>query len=217
MQELAGGLWWWTARHPEWHPGTFGARVGCYAFAAPGRTVVVDPLAPAGDDEFWPRLDGIVSGDVVVVITIPYHVRSAEAVCARYPGATVWGHRNAAKRLENRAIFRELAPGAEPAGVRAFAIGRPRRSEMPLLVESHGALVFGDAVVATETGLRVWSTDPVDARRRRWYADRFMPTLQPLLAENFDRVAVTHGQPVVSGGHRALADALDQPPWYHRG
>jgi hypothetical protein len=217
VQELAGGLWRWTARHPEWHPGNWGAEVGCYALVGPGRTVLIDPLAPAGDDEFWPRLDGIVSGSAVVVITIPYHVRSAEAVCARYPGATVWGHRNAAKRLIDRSIFRELAPGAEPAGVRAFAIGRPRRSEMPVLVESHAALAFGDAVIAIETGLRVWSTDPVDERRRQWYADRFAPTVEPLLAETFDRVLVTHGPPVMRGGRKALAEALRRPPWYHHG
>ena len=217
MQELAGGLWRWTARHPEWHPGTWGAEVGCYALVGPGRTVLIDPLAPAGDDEFWPRLDGIVSGDAVVVITIPYHVRSAEAVCARYPGTTVWGHRNAAKRLVDRSIFRELAPGAEPAGVRAFAIGRPRRSEMPVLVESHAALAFGDAVIGLPTGLRIWSTEPVDERRRRWYADRFVPTVEPLLAEEFDRVLVTHGPPVTSGGRDALAEALREPPWRHRG
>ena len=217
MQELAGGLWRWTARHPEWHPGTWGAEVGCYALVGPGRTVLIDPLAPAGDDEFWPRLDGIVSGDAVVVITIPYHVRSAEAVCARYPGTTVWGHRNAAKRLSDRSIFRELAPDAEPGGVRAFTIGRPRRSEMPLLVESHGALAFGDAVIGLPTGLRIWSTEPVDERRRRWYADRFVPTVEPLLAEEFDRVLVTHGPPVTSGGRDALAEALREPPWRHRG
>ena len=217
MEKLAGGLWRWTARHPEWHPGEWGAEVGCYALVEPGRTVLIDPLAPAGDDEFWPRLDGIVSGDAVVVITIPYHVRSAEAVCARYPGTTVWGHRNAAKRLSDRSIFRELAPDAEPGGVRAFTIGRPRRSEMPLLVESHGALAFGDAVIGLPTGLRIWSTEPVDERRRRWYADRFVPTVEPLLAEEFDRVLVTHGPAVVSGGREALATALRRPPWYHRG
>jgi hypothetical protein len=27
---------------------------------------------------------------------------------------------------------------------------------------------------------------------------------------------VTHGPPVVRAGQRALADALQQPPWYHR-
>jgi hypothetical protein len=217
VQELARGLWRWTARHPAWHPGSWGAEVGCYALVTPSRIVLIDPLAPAGDDGFWPRLDGIVTGDAVVVITIPYHVRSAEAVCARYPGTTVWGHRNAAKRLVDRSIFRELAPGAEPAGVRAFAIGRPRRSEMPVLVESHDALVFGDAVIGIETGLRIWSTDPVDERRRQWYADRFVPTVEPLLAEKFDRVLVTHGPPVTQGGREALADALRKPPWYHHG
>jgi glyoxylase-like metal-dependent hydrolase (beta-lactamase superfamily II) len=84
-----------------------------------------------------------------------------------------------------------------------------------VLVESHGALVFGDAVVGVGTGLRIWSTDPVDERRRQWYADRFVPTVEPLLSEEFDRVLVTHGPAVVSGGREALVDALREPPWYH--
>ena len=27
MDQIADGIWSWTARHPEWHPGVFGARV----------------------------------------------------------------------------------------------------------------------------------------------------------------------------------------------
>ena len=34
MQRLTDGLWRWTARHPEWHPGEFGAEVACFAAAA---------------------------------------------------------------------------------------------------------------------------------------------------------------------------------------
>jgi glyoxylase-like metal-dependent hydrolase (beta-lactamase superfamily II) len=214
---MAEGLWRWTARHPEWHPGSWGAEVGCYALAGSGRTVLIDPLAPEGDGAFWERLDNVVRGEVIVLVTIGYHVRSAEDVCARYPGATVWGHRNVARRMADASSFRELAPAAAPAGVRAYTIGRPRRAELPVLVESHAALAFGDAVVGTDTGLRMWCNEPVDERRLRFYAERFAPTLEPLLAEPFDRVLVTHGPPVVTGGRGALAEAAGRPPWYHRG
>jgi glyoxylase-like metal-dependent hydrolase (beta-lactamase superfamily II) len=217
MEELRPGIWRWTARHPEWHPGEFGAEVASYALVGGGRTVLVDPLAPEGDPGFWSRLDDVVSGEVTVLITIGYHVRSADDVCARYPGATVWGHRNTARRLAGASTFRELSPEDAPAGVGAFAIGRPRRTEMPVLVRSHGALAFGDAVVGTEDGLRMWCTDPVDERRRRFYAERFAPTLEPILAEEFDAVLVTHGPAVGTGGKQALRAAIEQPPWYHRG
>jgi hypothetical protein len=217
MQQLADGIWRWTARHPEWHPGVFGAEVASYALVETGRTVLVDPLAPEGDDGFWERLDGVVTGGVVVLITIGYHLRSAEQVCARYPGATVWGHRNVGRRMADASAFRELAPGSAPAGVRAYAIGRPRRAELPVLVESRRALAFGDAVVGIDGGLRMWCNQPVDERRARFYADRFAPTVEPMLAEPFDHVLVTHGPAVVSGGRAALAAAIHGPPWYHRG
>ena len=32
-----------------------------------------------------------------------------------------------------------------------------------------------------------------------------------------ERVLVTHGEPVLSGGREALARALDADPWYHHG
>jgi hypothetical protein len=44
MQQLPEGLWRWTARHPEWHPGVFGAEVGSYALRAGDELLLVDPL-----------------------------------------------------------------------------------------------------------------------------------------------------------------------------
>ena len=40
------GLWRWTARHPEWHPGEFGAEVACFAARAGDTTLLIDPLLP---------------------------------------------------------------------------------------------------------------------------------------------------------------------------
>jgi hypothetical protein len=217
VERIADGIWRWTARHPEWHPGRWGAEVASYALPGGGRTVLIDPLAPADDDGFWPRLDGVVAGPVIVLVTIGYHVRSSEAVCARYPGTTVWGHAHAGRRLADRSAFHELAPGSAPAGVRAYHIGKPRRAELPVLVESHAALAFGDAIVGTDRGLRMWCNEPLSERRLAFYAERFAPTVVPILEEPFDHVLVTHGPAAVGDGREALRGALEAPPWYHRG
>ena len=42
----------------------------------------------------------------------------------------------------------------------------------------------------------------------RFYRERFNPTLEPLLDLDFDRVLVTHGQPVMDDGPAELAKAL---------
>jgi hypothetical protein len=217
VEQIADGIWRWTARHPEWHPGAWGAEVASYALPGDARTVLIDPLAPEGDNGFWPRLDGVVAGPVVVLVTIGYHVRSAEAVCARYPGAAVWGHRNAGARLTDRSAFNELAPGTTPPGVRAYHIGRPRRTELPVLIESHAAVAFGDAIVGTDEGLRMWCSEPLDERRLRFYGERFGPSVAPIAEEPFDHVLVTHGPAAVGNGREALRAAVAASPWHHHG
>ena len=213
IERLDDGLWAWRARHPEWHPGKWGSEVVSFAVAEPGRTLLIDPLVPDG---LWEELDGVVAGDVEILITIPYHVRSSSAASARYGGARVWGHPACAKRLEDPSVFCELRPDSAPHGVSAYTIGKPRRYERPIRIASQRALVFGDAVVGTPEGLRVW--EQTDGKRReRWYTERFLPTLQPLALLDIERVLVTHGPSVTRGGRRALRDAFAHPPWYHHG
>jgi hypothetical protein len=43
-EQLVDGLWRWTARHPEWHPGEFGSEVASFALKAGDETILVDPL-----------------------------------------------------------------------------------------------------------------------------------------------------------------------------
>ena len=133
MEQLTDGLWRWTARHPEWHPGEFGAEVACFAAQADDTTLVIDPLLP-GDEAAASRvldvLDGAANGRVAILITIPYHVRSSEDLWKRYrknAETTIHGHRACAKRLTDKSGFREIDAGAElPGGVTAHTIGKTR-------------------------------------------------------------------------------------------
>src|SRR5919112_1719476 len=222
MQKLTEGLWRWTARHPEWHPGEFGAEVASYAAqAGDDTTLLIDPLLPEDPSAVLAVIDEVLGKRVAILITIPYHVRSAEELWRRYEQSaetTIHGHAACAKRLSNRSAFDAIDPGVPlPGGVTAHAIGKPRRFETPLHLPSHDALVFGDSVAETGGRLVVWATDKVDAKLERFYRERFNPTLEPLVDLDFDTVLATHGQPLMSGGKRALREALEAKPWYHRG
>jgi hypothetical protein len=220
-KKLAEDLWRWTARHPEWHPGEFGSEVVSFALRAGDDTILIDPLLPDDPDPVHDLIEASLGERLAILITVPYHVRSSEEIRRRFrkeAKVTIHGHPACAKRMSSKTGFKELAPGDElPGGITAHAIGKPRRHEMPLHVPSHKALVFGDAVVEVDGRLAVWASDKVDAKTERFYRERFNPTLEPLLDLNFDRVLVTHGQPIRKGGKAALRDALDARPWWHRG
>ncbi len=222
MEQIADRIWRWTSRHPEWHPRTpFGERVASYALRDRAGTVLIDPLAPGGDvDGLVDALAGVLAGAVRIVVTIPYHVRSAEPLWRRLRethDTTIRGHPAVATRLSDTAGFRAMRAGeAIEGGVLPIRIGNPRRYETPLHLPEHDALAFGDAVVQADGALRVWIQQPLTPARREWYRTRLRPSLQPLLEAGAERVLVTHGQPVMSGGRDALRAALDGEPWYHR-
>jgi glyoxylase-like metal-dependent hydrolase (beta-lactamase superfamily II) len=209
VDELAPGLWRFTARHPEWHPDGFGDEVAGFALPDDEGLALVDPLVDADDLE---ALDALVDGPVTIFVTIPYHARSAADLAARWPRVEILGHPAVQKRLPAGAPFRAVEPGDPlPHDARIFPIGRPRRQEQPLYLPRARALAFGDAVVGAEGGLRVW-TDGGE----RWYRERFRPTLEPLTELGVDRVLVTHGPPVLRDGAQELRAALDAGPWIPR-
>ena len=134
VAEVAPDLWRWTARHPDWHPSdAFGAEVASYALVADDELLLVDPLLPDGDDgddsAVLERLDRLAGATKAthILITIGYHVRSAEPLRARYAGH-IYGPESIAIRLSDTETFTILEPGVPgPAGAVAHAIGSPRQ------------------------------------------------------------------------------------------
>ena len=220
-KKLAKDLWRWTARHPEWHPGEFGREVASFALRTGDDTVLLDPLLPPDPDPVLKLIEDNLGDRLSILITLPYHVRSSEEIWQRFrkqAKTKIYGHRACAKRLDRTSGFTALDPDNTelPAGITAHRIGKPRRHETPLHVPSHKALVFGDAVAEVDGKLVVWSMEKVDAKVERFYRERFNPTLEPLLELDFDRVLVTHGEPIRKGGRAALREALHSRPWYRR-
>ena len=199
VDELAPGLWRWTAEHPEWRPGEgWEPDVACYYVEADDATLVIDPQLPAGDaeDRFWVRLDEDVARrgrPVVVLLTTPYHRRSADVVAARY----------AAQLLDGARPGQILPGGAQ--------VLEPCDGASPFWLPSHRALAVGDALISVGGELRVWWVFQ-DEDDQRDFRERWLPFLRGWLELPVEHVLVGHGAHV-AGGREALAAALERDPY----
>jgi hypothetical protein len=207
-EELAPGLWRWTAAHPAWHadaepdsPHDWAQDVGCVlSTAAPDHAVFIDPLLPADTDAFWRWCDGAAGARRVhVLTTIRFHGRSRESVAARFDGEVV-------ARLSN------LPPGVEALHFR-------EADETMFWLPAHGALIPGDRIIGdADGGIRLcpdswleYLAEYEDELRLgtppRTQAD-LRALLRPLLDLPVQRILVTHGEPLLSGGAQALRQIL---------
>ncbi len=195
MEEIVPGLWRWTAPHPAWEPGAqpdstgdWDQNVSSVLYEDRGVVVFIDPLVPADPNRFWRWADERVAGrGVVVLTTLGPHRRSREQVVRRYGASTSRAKRN-------------LPPGVQPIVIAGAA-------ETMFWLPEHRTLVPGDRILgAREGGLRLcpeswlyWVRVDVDELRT---------LLMPLLGLPVDRVLVSHGEPVLSGGAEALRSCL---------
>ena len=70
-EQLADGLWRWTARHPEWHPGEFGREVASYGLRAGDEAILIDPLLPSDPGPALELTDELVGDRLAVESTLP--------------------------------------------------------------------------------------------------------------------------------------------------
>jgi len=204
--EIAPGLWRWTAFHEEWKED-----VGSTFVATEDGVVLVDPLVP-GDDtaRFWKALDRDVKrakGRVHVLVTVFWHTRSAKEMRERYD-ARIWAPKSGKAAIARRAgvVTDPFAIGDElPGGIEACRTARA--AEVVYWVPEHSALVPGDVLIADGKGgakLCPPSWLPEKTTHRDLAA-----SLRPLLDLPVRRILLSHGKPVVTGGGRALARALE--------
>ena len=182
--ELAPGLWRWTAPHPDWKVGDDWAQeVGCVYYEAPGATVLIDPLVPPERDRFFEALDRDVERrglPVAVLLTVPWHERSAAELMERYAAAD-----------------------EPPDGVELFGV--PEVDETLWWLPEHAALVAGDVLLGTRDGISVCPDSWLD---RRSSPASVRAALEPLLDRPIERILVSHGEPVLAGGRAELERAL---------
>ena len=192
IEPVAPGLRRWTAWHEEWKEA-----VGAVAVDSDDGLVLIDPIDP-------PR--GLARPDHVL-ITVFWHVRSAPELA----GTEVWAPKRAVRRLQNRGVkvTQELENGSLPGGIRAFPTARD--AEVVYWLPQQKAIVAGDVLLGA--GAKPHATDePLRLCPERWLGkashDDLRESLQPLLDLPVQRVLVSHGEPVLRAGKRALAGVL---------
>jgi hypothetical protein len=120
-----------------------------------------------------------------VLLTVFWHGRSTADVRANH----VWAPRRSARMLGNRGIEVTDPFGADvelPGGVRAYATAR--NGEVVYWLPSQRAVAVGDVLLGAGAKPRA--------------------SLGPLLDLPVQRVLVSHGEPVLRAGKRALAAVL---------
>lgn len=202
VRDVVAGLWIWRFEHPRWKPGQGWEPVVASTYVeSGGETLVLDPLAPPADAaEVWQRLDTRPPSTIVVLK--PDHVRDVDLFVRRYR----------ARAFGPRLFFRNDIPETElefiepssqlPGGIVALYDGRGR-NETPLWLPEQRALVFADALTAPGGELRVWASPS--------HEQRALPALRALLELPFERVIVSHGEPVHT--RAAYERALRLAPW----
>ncbi len=189
LQQLAPGLWRWTARHPDWEPrkeeddpADWAPEVGCVAYAASDALVLIDPLVDGDDFDALDELAG-TKPQVAVLTTVAWHGRSGSDLTKRYAASTT-----------------------APEGVQPVEI--PGAGETMFWIPEHGALVPGDRLLGDRPpDLRL--CPPSWLRYLDGYTrDDLREGLRPVLDLPVEMVLVSHGEPVLHDGHAALERAL---------
>jgi hypothetical protein len=194
MEEIAPGLRRWTARHADWEED-----VASLAFESDDGLILIDPLDP-------PR--GVRSPDHVL-LTVFWHHRSTADLNAKH----VWSP-GSVRALGNRGVEVTDVFGAGdalPGGVQAFQTAR--RNEAVYWLPKQRALVVGDVLLGAGAKPRA-TDDPLRLCPERWLGARtthedLRASLAPLLELPVSRVLVSHGEPILRNGRRALERVLE--------
>jgi glyoxylase-like metal-dependent hydrolase (beta-lactamase superfamily II) len=201
VREIAPGLHYWTAAHPAWNNATdWPEEVGCVCYETDTTAVLIDPLVPDADpDRAYALLDGWVEGcgGAAVLLTAPWHQRSAAAVAKRYD-VTVWAHDSGRSRL----AF-ETESGPLPDGVELFVPGGDAaEGQVAFYLPQPRALVVAEFFVGVHGGLELLLSpaEPDPAA--------FLESLRQLVELPIDHVLVAHGEPVVHSGRERIGEAL---------
>lgn len=185
--EIAPGLWIWRTLQTAWAaPEGVDRMVTSTCVASGGEVAVIDPLAPPeAATDVWERLEA--QPPTMGIVLKPDHVRSIDAFVARF-GCRAYGPDRFTREEIPETDLDWIYPSAElPGGFVALYDGRDR-TETPLWLPEQRTIVFSDALTTLGGELQVWWT--------AWHEERVLPALRAMLDLPFERVIISHGDPV---------------------
>jgi glyoxylase-like metal-dependent hydrolase (beta-lactamase superfamily II) len=201
VRRVEPGLWLWTGFHEGWKQD-----VSCLYVEAPDAVCLIDPLVPSEDrDRFLEALDRDVDRlglPVHILVSVFWHARSARELAERYD-AEVWAPSRARAAVERRAgKARAFRPG-DPLSGGIESYGTARSNEVVFFLPSHRALWAGDVILGGPARLCPDSWLPPGVTQ-----EDLRLSLLPLLELDVERILISHGESVLTGGNAALKQLL---------
>jgi hypothetical protein len=193
VQEIAPGLWHWTARHEH-----IGANVSSYYLL--DERVLLDPMIPAEGLEWF----GEHGAPEHVLLTNRHHDRHSWRLRDAY-GCTVHCVGSGLHELAGRGPVEAFDFGDElPGGVIAYEVGAICPDETALYIPAHGALACADGVVRRpgSDGLTFVPDQLMDEPEQTKAGLR--DAYGRLMGLDFDLLLLAHGDPVVGGARDDL-------------
>jgi glyoxylase-like metal-dependent hydrolase (beta-lactamase superfamily II) len=198
LEELAPGIYHWTAVHPR-----LGIEVSSYYVADAG--TLIDPLTPEEGVEWF-------DGDRrprSVVLTNRHHLRHSERFAEAF-AIPISCHQAGLHEFSGGPDVKPFSWGDELApGITALKVDAICDEETALRIDSgDGFLAVADAVV-NYGGLR-FVTDDLIGDDPPAVKDAIRAAYRELLDEPFDSLLPAHGDPIVGGGKDALRRFVEQ-------
>jgi glyoxylase-like metal-dependent hydrolase (beta-lactamase superfamily II) len=193
VEEIARGLWHWTAQHER-----IGSKVSSYYLDR--ERVLLDPIIPSAGLEWFDRR----GRPEHALLTNRHHDRDAWRMREAF-GCTVPCISNGAHELEGRGPVEAFEFGDRlPGGVVVYEVDAICPDETALYIPSHSALACADGVVREAPGGQLsfvpdyLMDDPEQTKQG------LRDAYGRLLELQFELLLLAHGDPVVAGGKDAL-------------
>ncbi len=193
MEEIAPGLWHWTARHDQ-----INMDVSSY-YLLPER-VVIDPMVPPEGLEWFEQREPPEH----VLLTNRHHDRHAWRLREAF-NCTVHCIRNGLHELEGRGSVEAFDFGDElPGGAVAFEVDAICPDETALHIAAKRALACADGIVRGpgQSGLTFVPDQFMDDPEQTKAGLR--DSYRRLLDLDFELLLLAHGEPIVARGKEAL-------------
>ncbi len=194
MQEVASGIWHWTAPHPK-----IGADVSSYFL--PDLGLLLDPLTPP---EVIDRLEEL-GPPKHILLTNRHHYRSCPELVERF-GCTVRVPRVGLYEFDESDPVRPYDFGQEllDGAVHAHEVGGISPDESALFIPSVKALAVADGVISYD-GLQFVPDEHFDDAENDQRA--LKEAYSRLTSElDFDVLLPAHGEPIPSGAREQLRE-----------
>ena len=194
MEEIAPGIWHWTAIHPK-------IKIEVSSYYLPAERVLIDPIVPdEGLDwfaEHGPPAD--------VLLTNRHHYRSSALFAERF-GVTVHCVREGLHEFSGGELVEPFDFGDElPGRIIAHDVGAICPDETALHIPARNSLALADGAVRWESGgPLVFVPDSLmdePAQTKEGLRDSY----RRLAKLDFQHLLLAHGAPFVGSGRETLA------------